>query len=98
MPEAVVTAEPSPGLENPLRALLESDRIEDPCSIVFFGASGDLFKRMLLPAVYNLRLEGLLPANFSVVGFSRSPYTDESFRAYCKENVDAFSRSGAAKE
>ncbi len=98
MPEAVVTAEPSPGLENPLRALLESDRIEDPCSIVFFGASGDLFKRMLLPAVYNLRLEGLLPANFSVVGFSRSPFTDESFRAYCKENVDAFSRSGPVKE
>ena len=97
MPEAVVSVEPSPQIENPLRSLLESDRIEDPCSIVFFGASGDLFKRMLLPAVYNLRLEGILPANFSVIGFSRSPFNDESFRAYCKESVDAFSRSGPAK-
>ena len=98
MPEVTVSADPSPQLENPLRSLLESDRIEDPCSIVFFGASGDLFKRMLLPAVYNLRLEGILPAHFSVVGFSRSPFTDESFRAYCKESVDSFSRSGPAKE
>ncbi len=97
MPEVTVSADPSPQLENPLRSLLESDRIEDPCSIVFFGASGDLFKRMLLPAVYNLRLEGILPAHFSVVGFSRSPFTDESFRAYCKESVDSFSRSGPAK-
>ena len=98
MPEVVVSADPSPQLENPLRSLLESDRIEDPCSIVFFGASGDLFKRMLLPAVYNLRLEGILPANFSVVGFSRSSFTDETFRAYCKESIDSFSRSGPTKE
>ena len=98
MPEAVVSTDLPSQFENPLRSLLESDRIEDPCSIVFFGASGDLFKRMLLPAVYNLRLEGILPANFSVVGFSRSSFTDDTFRAYCKESIDSFSRSGPTKE
>ncbi|HEY1428014.1 MAG TPA: glucose-6-phosphate dehydrogenase, partial [Candidatus Tumulicola sp.] len=47
---------------NPLRqGLTTVDRIQDPCSIVFFGASGDLFKRMLLPAVYSMHLNGTLP-------------------------------------
>ena len=45
---------------NPLRAGLDSSRITDPCSIVFFGASGDLMTRMLLPAMYNLRLGDVL--------------------------------------
>ncbi|HEV7179649.1 MAG TPA: glucose-6-phosphate dehydrogenase [Candidatus Baltobacteraceae bacterium] len=75
---------------NPLRAGLQSDRVTDPCTIVFFGASGDLFKRMLLPAVYALRLKGVLPNDFAIVGFSRSDYTDESFRQYCKEQLDQF--------
>ena len=85
-------------LLNPLRAGLESDRIAEPCNIIFFGASGDLFKRMLLPAMYNLRLEDIMPTNFGIVGFSRTEYTDEQFRSYCKENVDQFSRSGSTKE
>ncbi len=85
-------------LRNPLRDGLESDRIADPCTIIFFGASGDLFKRMLLPAMYNLRLEDIMPTNFGIVGFSRTEYTDEQFRTYCKQNVDQFSRSGVTKE
>jgi len=76
--------------ENPLRAGLQTDRISDPCTIVFFGASGDLFKRMLLPAVYSLRVRGVLPNDFAVVGFSRTAYNDEEFRSYCKEQLDAF--------
>ena len=83
---------------NPLRAGLESDRITDPCSIVFFGASGDLFKRMLLPALYNLRLNDILPNGFAIVGYSRTSFSDDQFRAYCKQSVDQFSRSGPAKE
>ncbi len=66
--------------QNPLRAGLDTNRITDPCNIVFFGASGDLAKRMLFPAMYNLRLGDVLPANFGIVGFSRSPETDDSFR------------------
>ncbi|MFN2450519.1 MAG: glucose-6-phosphate dehydrogenase, partial [Candidatus Baltobacteraceae bacterium] len=83
---------------NPLRAGLESTRIAQPCTIVFFGASGDLFKRMLMPAIYNLRLEDILPADFGLIGFARSEYTDEQFREYCKKCVNEFSRSGPVKE
>ena len=59
---------------NPLReGLAPSDRIEDPCSIVFFGASGDLFKRMLLPAVYSMRCNGTLPTDFALRRFRPNP-------------------------
>ena len=90
MPEAVATVSVDGQSENPLRAGLHSDRITDPCSIVFFGASGDLFKRMLLPAVYSLRMHGVLPNDFAVVGVARSEYTDDAFRDYCKEQLDQF--------
>jgi glucose-6-phosphate 1-dehydrogenase len=83
---------------NPLRAGIESSRITEPCTIVFFGASGDLFKRMLMPAIYNLRLNDILPANFGLIGFARSQYTDDEFREYCKQCVNEFSRSGPVKE
>ncbi|HTU70324.1 MAG TPA: glucose-6-phosphate dehydrogenase [Candidatus Baltobacteraceae bacterium] len=93
MPDAVATVSVDGKAENPLRAGLQSERIGDPCSLVFFGASGDLFKRMLLPAIYSLRLHGILPNDFAVVGFSRSEYTDDEFRAYCKEQLDQFAPS-----
>ncbi|MBV8147563.1 MAG: glucose-6-phosphate dehydrogenase [Candidatus Eremiobacteraeota bacterium] len=79
---------------NPLRAGLGSDRITDPCSIVFFGASGDLFKRMLLPAVYSMRLKGTLPTDFSVFGFSRTKYSSDEFRQYCRQQLDQFMPDG----
>lgn len=91
MPEAVATVSVDGAqAQNPLRAGLQTDRISDPCTIVFFGASGDLFKRMLLPAVYSLRIHGILPNDFAVVGFSRSEYSDDEFRAYCKEQLEQF--------
>ena len=64
--------------------------ITNPCSIVFFGASGDLFKRMLLPAVYSMRLKGTLPTDFGLVGFARTQYSDEQFRDYCREQLETF--------
>jgi glucose-6-phosphate 1-dehydrogenase len=94
MPDAVATVSVDGQSENPLRAGLQSDRITDPCSIVFFGASGDLFKRMLLPAMYSLRLRGVLPNDFAIVGFSRTAYTDDGFRAYCKDQLDQFAPAG----
>jgi glucose-6-phosphate 1-dehydrogenase len=90
MPDALATITLDGKAENPLRVGLHSDRITDSCSLVFFGASGDLFKRMLLPAMYALRLQGILPNDFAIVGFSRASYDDESFRAYCKEQLDTF--------
>src|SRR5580698_8002411 len=77
---------------NPLReGLAAVDRIQDPCTIVFFGASGDLFKRMLLPAIYSMRLNGTLPADFALIGFSRTAYTDDAFRKYCFDQLMQFS-------
>lgn len=83
---------------NPLRAGIESPRLPDPCAIVFFGASGDLFKRMLMPAIYELRKNDILPASFGLIGFARSQYTDDEFREYCKKSVEEFSRSGPIDE
>ena len=83
---------------NPLREGLGSTRISDPCSVVFFGASGDLSKRMLMPAMYNLRLGDVLPTNFGIVGFSRSNYSNDDFRKIVKDAVDEFSRSGPTRD
>jgi glucose-6-phosphate 1-dehydrogenase len=79
---------------NPLRAGLPDERITNPCTAVFFGASGDLFKRMLLPAVYAMRLGGTLPSDFALIGFARTPYDDDGFRQYCKEQLDEFMPEG----
>ena len=51
-----------------------------PCTMVIFGASGDLTKRKLLPALYNLRKAGLLSDHFAVIGAARSGMTDDEFR------------------
>ncbi len=90
----VMTA-PTRRATNPLRTGLATDRLADPCSIVFFGASGDLFKRMLFPAIYALREKGMLPAAFGLVGFSRSKYSDDAFRQYCHDQLSQFSANGA---
>jgi glucose-6-phosphate 1-dehydrogenase len=86
------------GNTNPLRAGVSTSRITDPCNVVFFGASGDLTKRMLMPAMYNLRLGDILPANYGIVGFSRSDYDDEKFRDEMHKAIDEFSRTGPAKD
>lgn len=86
------------GLVNPLRAGVDSSRITDPCNVVFFGASGDLMKRMLMPAMYNLRLADTLPSNYGIVGFARSEFSDEEFRDEMKKSIDEFSRTGPAKD
>ena len=99
MPEGTATlTRPAEGRVNPLRAGVDVNRISDPCNIVFFGASGDLTKRMLLPAMYNLRLGDTLPNNYGIVGFSRTEWSDDEFRDEMKKAIDEFSRSGPAKD
>jgi glucose-6-phosphate 1-dehydrogenase len=75
---------------NPLREGLSTDRGAPPCAFVIFGASGDLTKRKLMPAVYNLALSRLLPSGFGIVGVARRPKPD--FIEDMKEDVARFSR------
>jgi glucose-6-phosphate 1-dehydrogenase len=77
---------------NPLREGLRLERIPDPCVMVIFGASGDLTHRKLVPALYNLAYDGLLPPGFSIVGFARRPMSDDEFRADLRASVERFSR------
>ncbi|TAM56327.1 glucose-6-phosphate dehydrogenase [bacterium] len=88
------TVTTSDGQSNPLRAGLQSHRIADPCTIVLFGATGDLTKRMLMPALYSLRLQDLLPSDFAIVGYSRSPWSDDQFREAMKEGIAQFAQLG----
>ncbi len=64
-----------------------------PCTLVIFGAAGDLTKRKLLPALYNLSLNGLLPKNFAIIGVSRADKNDQSFRDEITEAMKEFATS-----
>jgi len=77
-------------LEKPLIESVRLERKPDPCAMVIFGASGDLAKRKLLPAIYTLYREHLVPPNFSVLGFSRSEMSDDDFRSRMREGVEEF--------
>ncbi len=63
----------------------------EPCVLVIFGASGDLTKRLLMPAFYNLVCDGLLPEQFSIVGIAMDPLTTESFRERMSTDIKSFS-------
>jgi glucose-6-phosphate 1-dehydrogenase len=64
-----------------------------PCALIIFGASGDLAKRKLIPAIYELMRENLLSDNFVLVGYSRSAMSDDAYRAECREAVTKFART-----
>lgn len=61
-------------------------------AVVIFGASGDLAARKLIPAVYNLALDSLLPKDFFLIGFGRKSITDEAFRTLVKNSIQTYSR------
>jgi glucose-6-phosphate 1-dehydrogenase len=58
--------------------------------LVIFGASGDLTKRKLIPALFDLELQGLLPDKFAILGISRTAYSDESFRDKMEQSLKQF--------
>jgi glucose-6-phosphate 1-dehydrogenase len=64
-----------------------------PNAMVVFGGSGDLAHRKIIPALYNLELNRLLPQQFAVVGVSRTPYTDDEYRADMRQALERFSRT-----
>ena len=80
---------------NPLRDPrdLRLPRIAGPCSIVIFGVTGDLSRKKLLPAIYDLANRGLLPPSFGLTGFARRDWTEDHFKGFVKENVQAHCRT-----
>jgi glucose-6-phosphate 1-dehydrogenase len=72
-----------------LRSIGEDKRQADPCTIVIFGAHGDLAKRKLLPAIYQLAKDKLLPDGCDVLGVSRQEMDDDAFRKMMRDAVRA---------
>jgi glucose-6-phosphate 1-dehydrogenase len=77
--------------ENPLVEGLERLPVP-PTTLVIFGATGDLARRKLLPALYNLAHEGALPERFNMIGVSRREQSDDDFRDQARESITQFSR------
>src|SRR5437879_301590 len=83
----------TPTIANPLREGMRMERTADPSVTVIFGITGDLAHRKLLPALYNLYVSHHLPGGFSVVGFARRPYTDDTLREEVKQSLEKFARN-----
>jgi glucose-6-phosphate 1-dehydrogenase len=79
-------------LPNPLREGLAEERVPEPAAMVIFGASGDLAHRKLLPALYSLTRDRLLPPRFAIIGFARRPMSDDAFREEMRAAADEFAR------
>ncbi len=76
---------------NPASAATDAPaRKADPCVMVIFGASGDLTKRKLIPALLNLAVAKLLPEQFAIIGYSSNDLTSEAFRVLLTEEISKF--------
>jgi glucose-6-phosphate 1-dehydrogenase len=80
---------------NPLRDPRDKrlPRVAGPCVLVLFGVTGDLSRKKLLPAIYDLANRGLLPPGFALVGFARRDWENEDFRQIAYESVKAHART-----
>src|SRR5919197_3997740 len=83
---------------NPLREGLSARPVPQPCSIVIFGATGDLTHRKLVPALYNLAADGELPPDVVIIGFARRDKSDDEFRRELEETTRKFSRQPVRDE
>src|SRR5215210_1924507 len=83
---------------NPLREGLATRAVPQACTVVIFGATGDLTMRKLIPALYNIAADGELPPAVTVVGFARRPKDDELFRKEQEEATRKFSRQTVRDE
>ncbi|MEP6962133.1 MAG: glucose-6-phosphate dehydrogenase, partial [Acidobacteriota bacterium] len=91
VPGTCATVENMASAANPFSDPLRFERRVPECTIVIFGANGDLTKRKLLPALYRLAHDRRLPETFSIIGNSRTAMTDEAFRDHMCEAVKKFS-------
>ncbi|AIT61135.1 glucose-6-phosphate dehydrogenase [Corynebacterium doosanense] len=80
---------------NPLRNPLDKrlPRIAGPAGMVLFGVTGDLARKKILPAIYDLANRGLLPAGFTLVGFGRREWSKEDFQDYVRKAVEERART-----
>src|ERR1700759_1143438 len=80
---------------NPLRAPGDrrTPRVAGPCVMVMFGVTGDLARKKLMPALYDLANRGLLPPGFSLVGFARRDWEDEDFAKIAHDAIKAHART-----
>jgi glucose-6-phosphate 1-dehydrogenase len=76
--------------ENPLRAGMRLERTAEPCALVIFGATGDLTKRKLIPALFRLAQQRQIPAEFAVIGVSRQALSDDEFRSMMRKALLEF--------
>ncbi|SMB89915.1 glucose-6-phosphate dehydrogenase [Deinococcus hopiensis] len=81
--------------ENPFRALMRRNRAPEPATLVIFGATGDLARRKLLPAVFGLWQDGLLGSAFNIVGVGRQEMTDEAFKDFAIEALKSSKETDA---
>ena len=84
MPEASLVERLAVGLTPPIAT--------QPVTIVIFGGAGDLAHRKLIPALYNLYVDGLLPPRFAVLGAGRKETSDAEYREFAADGVKKFSR------
>ncbi|SEM86808.1 glucose-6-phosphate 1-dehydrogenase [Luteibacter sp. UNCMF331Sha3.1] len=69
----------------------------DPCTVVIFGAAGDLTSRLVVPALYNMRRTGLLSDNFNVIGFNHGKMTDNAWRGSLRTSLERFVSNSGGK-
>ena len=88
------------GWSNPLRDVRDKrlPRIAGPCGLVIFGVTGDLSRKKLMPAIYDLANRGLLPPGFALVGFARRDWGADDFGAVVLEAVRAHARTPFRQE
>lgn len=77
-------------VENPLHAGLRSERAAEPAAIVIFGATGDLTRRKLIPGLFRLAQQQLIPPEFAIVGTARQKLSDKEFRTRMREALGEF--------
>ncbi len=82
-------------ISNPLRDPRDRrlPRIAGPCGLVIFGVTGDLARKKVMPAIYDLANRGLLPPNFALVGFARRDWEDQDFAQIVHDSVKEHSRT-----
>ncbi|HYV40765.1 MAG TPA: glucose-6-phosphate dehydrogenase, partial [Thermoanaerobaculia bacterium] len=90
MRETVTGVLEPPVTEAPAPEADAEEKIRPPCTLVIFGASGDLTRRLLAPAIAHLSRDGAISPDFAIIGLARTPYEDQEFRKYLEEGAREF--------